>query len=73
VIGISLGDEALFRIGASARGGQTTSIRLASGDVVVFGGVARLAYHGIDRIKPGSSQLLPEGGRISLTLRRVSV
>jgi alkylated DNA repair protein (DNA oxidative demethylase) len=73
VIGVSLGDEALFRIGASARGGQTTSIRLASGDVVVFGGVARLAYHGIDRIKPGSSRLLPEGGRISLTLRRVSV
>jgi alkylated DNA repair protein (DNA oxidative demethylase) len=73
VIGVSLGDEALFRIGAVARGGRTTSINLASGDVVAFGGVARLAYHGIDRIKPGSSRLLPGGGRISLTLRRVAL
>ncbi|HYJ34718.1 MAG TPA: alpha-ketoglutarate-dependent dioxygenase AlkB, partial [Rhizomicrobium sp.] len=73
VIGVSLGDEALFRIGAAARGGRTTSIGLASGDVVAFGGVARLAYHGIDRIKPGSSRLLPGGGRISLTLRRVAL
>jgi alkylated DNA repair protein (DNA oxidative demethylase) len=73
VIGVSLGDEALFRIGAVARGGRTTSIALASGDVVAFGGVARLAYHGIDRIKPGSSRLLPGGGRISLTLRRVAI
>jgi len=73
VIGVSLGDEALFRMGAAARGGRTTSINLASGDVVAFGGVARLAYHGIDRIKPGSSRLLPAGGRISLTLRRVAL
>ena len=71
VIGISLGDEALFRIGSASRGGKTLSVTLASGDVIAFGGVARLAYHGIDRIKPGSSQLLPGGGRISLTLRRV--
>ena len=72
VIGISLGDEALFRIGAAARGGKTVSVSLASGDVVAFGGAARLAYHGIDRIKSGSSRLLPGGGRISLTLRRVA-
>jgi alkylated DNA repair protein (DNA oxidative demethylase) len=75
VIGVSLGDDALFRIGAA--GGQTTnktvSVSLASGDVVAFGGMARLAHHGIDRIKPGSSRLLAAGGRISLTLRRVSV
>jgi alkylated DNA repair protein (DNA oxidative demethylase) len=73
VIAVSLGDEAVFRIGAVARGGRTTSIVLVSGDVVAFGGVARLAYHGIDRIKPGSSRLLPGGGRISLTLRRVAL
>jgi DNA oxidative demethylase len=72
VIGVSLGDEALFRIGETARGGKTVSITLASGDAIVFGGTARLAYHGIDRIKPGSSRLLPGGGRLSLTLRRVS-
>ena len=73
VIGVSLGDEALFRIGAATRGGKTVSLSLASGDVVAFGGAARLAYHGIDRIKPGSSRLLPGGWRISLTLRRVVV
>ena len=78
VIGVSLGDEALFRIGGQftdgkwARGGKSLSVALASGDVIAFGGVARLAYHGIDRIKPGSSRLLPGGGRLSLTLRRVT-
>jgi DNA oxidative demethylase len=71
VIGVSLGDEALFRIGGPVRGGKTVSVPLASGDVIAFGGAARLAYHGIDRIKPGSSRLLPGGGRLSLTLRRV--
>jgi alkylated DNA repair protein (DNA oxidative demethylase) len=72
VIGVSLGDEALFRIGSAVRGGKTVSVALASGDVIAFGGPARLAYHGIDRIKPGSSRLVPDGGRFSLTLRRVS-
>jgi alkylated DNA repair protein (DNA oxidative demethylase) len=72
VIGVSLGDEALFRIGESVRGGKTRSVPLASGDVIVFGGPARLAYHGIDRIRPGSSRLVPGGGRLSLTLRHVA-
>jgi len=78
VVGISLGDDALFRIGGKqvggkwARGGKTVSVTLASGDVIAFGDTARLAYHGIDRIKPGSSRLLPGGGRLSLTLRRVA-
>jgi DNA oxidative demethylase len=48
-------------------------MRLASGDAVVLGGKARLAFHGVDRIIPGTSTLLPEGGRINLTLRRVTV
>ena len=68
VIGISLGDDALFRIGGATRGGPTRSVTLASGDVIAFGGPARLAYHGIDRIRPGTSRLLPGGGRLSLTL-----
>jgi alkylated DNA repair protein (DNA oxidative demethylase) len=72
VVGVSLGDEALFRIGDAIRGGKTRSVTLASGDVVAFGGAARLAYHGIDRIRPGTSRLVPGGGRLSLTLRRVS-
>jgi len=73
VIGVSLGDEALFRIGGVARGGKTQSVTLASGDVIAFGGTARLAYHGIDQIRPGTSRLVPGGGRLSLTLRRVGM
>ena len=72
VVSVSLGDEALFRIGGETRRGPTRSVELASGDVVMFGGAARLAYHGIDRIKQGSSSLVPGGGRINLTLRRVT-
>jgi alkylated DNA repair protein (DNA oxidative demethylase) len=72
VVSISLGDDALFRIGAVTRGGPTQSLWLASGDVVVLGGDARMAYHGIDRIRFGSSRLLPKGGRINLTLRVVT-
>jgi alkylated DNA repair protein (DNA oxidative demethylase) len=72
VVSISLGDEALFRMGNVERGGKTDSIWLKSGDVVVMGGAARLAYHGVDRLRFGSSTLLPQGGRINLTLRMVT-
>ncbi len=71
MIGVSLGDDGLFRIGGATRGGRTRSVPLASGDVILFGGEARLAYHGIDRILAGTSRLVPGGGRLSLTLRRV--
>jgi alkylated DNA repair protein (DNA oxidative demethylase) len=71
VVSVSLGDDALFRIGNTTRGGKTESIWLQSGDVVVMGGAARLAYHGVDRLRAGSSSLLPKGGRINLTLRVV--
>ena len=73
VLGVSLGDDALFRIGGRVRTDRTHSVKLASGDVILFGGPARLAFHGIDRILPGSSRLVPGGGRISLTLRTVKV
>lgn len=69
VVSISLGDDALFRIGNLTRGGRTESIWLRSGDVVVLGGPARLLYHGVDRIRPGTSNLLSKGGRLNLTLR----
>ncbi len=72
VLSLSLGDTAVFRIGGATRGGKTRSLRLASGDALLFGGEARLAYHGIDRILAGSSSLLSQGGRINLTLRRVT-
>jgi DNA alkylation damage repair protein AlkB len=68
VLSISLGDDARFRIGGTTRGGKTTAVWLRSGDVLVLGGAARLAYHGIDRIAPGTSMLLPRGGRINLAL-----
>jgi DNA oxidative demethylase len=71
VVSLSLGDTCLFRIGGTARSGPTRSLRLASGDAIVLGGEARLAFHGVDRIVPGTSTLLAEGGRFNLTLRRV--
>ncbi len=71
VVSVSLGDDGLFRIGNLTRGGTTQSIWLQSGDVAVMGGDARLVYHGVDRIRAGSSKLLPKGGRINLTLRVV--
>ncbi len=69
VLSVSLGDTAVFRIGP-AEGGKTQSLKLASGDVCALTGPARLARHGIDRLLAGSSQLVPGGGRINLTLRR---
>ncbi len=72
VLSVSLGDEALFRIGGTVRKGPTRSLTLRSGDVLMFGGPARLAFHGVDRIRAGSSTLIPGGGRINLTLRRVT-
>jgi DNA oxidative demethylase len=73
VLSISLGDTALFRIGGSLRADPTRSVRLASGDVCILGGAARRAHHGVDRILPGTSRLLAKGGRINLTVRRVTV
>jgi alkylated DNA repair protein (DNA oxidative demethylase) len=72
VVSISLGDSCLFRVGGLKRNEPSRSIRLGSGDVIVLGGAVRLAFHGVDRIYPGTSSLLPEGGRINLTLRRVT-
>ena len=72
VVSISLGDSCLFRFGGPERGGPTKSVRLHSGDVVLIGGrlapvlPRRRSHHG------GSSTLLPNGGRINLTLRRVT-
>lgn len=72
VLSISLGDDCLFRVGGLKREDATLSFRLSSGDVVVIGGEGRLAFHGVDRIYPGTSMLLKRQGRINLTLRRVN-
>jgi len=71
VLSVSLGDDALFRMGGASRSDPTTSHWLKSGDVVLLTGSSRLAFHGVDRIRFGSSRLLPKGGRINLTLRVV--
>ena len=78
VVSVSLGDTAMFKVKGPARSGSTSwSVKLNSGDVVVLAGKARMYYHGVDRIYPGTSTLLkpeifPEGGRINLTMRRVT-
>jgi DNA oxidative demethylase len=72
VLSVSLGDTGLFRVGGLKRNDPTRSMRLASGDVLVLGGESRLAFHGVDRILPGTSTLLREGGRINLTMRRAT-
>ena len=72
VVSVSLGDSCLFRVGEPRREGRTTSFKLNSGDVVILGGEGRLCFHGVDRIYPTTSTLLKNGGRINLTLRRVT-
>lgn len=70
VLGISLGDTAVFRLGGPGRKDPTRTLKLASGDINLLTGPARRAYHGVDRLLVGSSRLVPGGGRINLTLRR---
>lgn len=72
VVSLSLGDSCLFRVGGTKRSDSTRSLRLSSGDALVLAGKDRLAFHGVDRIYPGTSTLLARGGRINLTLRRVT-
>jgi len=72
VLSISLGNACLFRVGTDKRGGKTASFRLESGDVMMLSGPARLAFHGVDRIYPDTCDLLKGGGRINLTMRRVT-
>lgn len=72
VVSLSLGDGCIFRWRGPLPRGETSAIELASGDAVVLGGEARLAYHGVARIIAGSSPLVPGGGRFNLTLRRVT-
>ena len=73
VVSLSLGDTCLFRVGGTERKGSTKSFRLNSGDAMMLYGPARLAFHGVDRIMGGTSTLLPQGGRLNLTLRRVTM
>jgi len=74
VVSVSLGDKARFRLGGAARTGPTRSLVLSSGDVVVLAGASRRFFHGVDRIYPGTSTLLPDSmrpGRVNLTMARL--
>ncbi|GAB3942848.1 alpha-ketoglutarate-dependent dioxygenase AlkB family protein [Corynebacterium tapiri] len=74
IVSFSLGDEALFRIGSDeAPRGPWSDLTLLSGDVVVFGGPARRAYHGVVAVREGTG---PEftglsEGRINITVRQM--
>ena len=71
VVSVSLGDSARFLFGGLKRRDPVEALRLDSGDAFVFGGPARLRYHGISRILPGTAP--PEtgvSGRFNLTLRQ---
>ncbi|CAL9607317.1 hypothetical protein SUDANB121_05575 [Nocardiopsis dassonvillei] len=71
VVSLSLGDTCVFRFGnTQTRNRPYTDLELRSGDLFVFGGPSRLAYHGVPRTRPGTA---PPGlglrGRLNLTLR----
>ena len=72
VVSLSIGESCLFRFGNSeGRGRPYQDVVLESGDLFVFGGPSRLAFHGVTKILPGTA---PEGcgvgdGRINITLR----
>ncbi|MEU8956374.1 alpha-ketoglutarate-dependent dioxygenase AlkB [Streptomyces sp. NPDC048518] len=71
VVSLSLGDTGVFRFGnTETRTRPYTDVDLRSGDLVVFGGASRLAYHGVPRVRPGTGP--PElglAGRVNITLR----
>jgi alkylated DNA repair protein (DNA oxidative demethylase) len=71
VVTISLGLTATFLFGGMQRSDRTQKIRLTHGDVVVWGGRSRLAFHGIQPLKEGYHPLLGQQ-RISVTLRKVA-
>ena len=77
VVSLSLGDAAVFRFGTPGhRGPPYTDVRLESGDLVVFGGPSRTAFHGVPRVYDGTAPswcaevLGGRPGRVNITLRR---
>jgi DNA oxidative demethylase len=73
VVSLSIGDTCVFRFGNSeTRGRPYTDLELRSGDLFVFGGPSRWAYHGVPKILPGTSPGLLSG-RLNLTLRETGL
>lgn len=69
IVSVSLGIPAVFLFGGLQRSDRPQRVPLAHGDVVVWGGPARLRYHGVRSLKPGHHDVLGDC-RINLTLRR---
>src|SRR5204863_5416676 len=71
VVSVSLGDTARFLLGGLRRRDEVVPLPLESGDAFVFGGPARLRYHGVSRITPGTAPpSLGFTGRFNLTIRQ---
>jgi DNA alkylation damage repair protein AlkB len=74
VVSLSIGDTVHFLFGGTKRRDPVETIALESGDAFVFGGPARLRYHGVSRTVPGSAPpALAIGGRFNLTFRQYDV
>lgn len=72
IVSLSLGDACVFRFGnTQTRSAPYQDLELRSGDLFVFGGPSRYAFHGVPRIRPGTAppELGMRGGRLNLTLR----
>ena len=72
VVSLSLGDSCTFRFGNTVdRGRPYTDVELASGDLFVFGGPSRFAFHGVPKVHPGSGPagIGLTGGRLNITMR----
>lgn len=69
IVSVSLGLPAIFQFGGVKRGDPIKRYRLESGDVVVWGGTARLAFHGVGLLKPGHHPLTGSY-RYNLTFRK---
>jgi alkylated DNA repair protein (DNA oxidative demethylase) len=74
VVSLSVGDTARFLFGGTKRRDPVESVLLESGDGFVFGGPARLRYHGVSRIIPNTAPTeLGLEGRFNLTFRQYDV
>jgi alkylated DNA repair protein (DNA oxidative demethylase) len=71
VVSVSLGIPAVFLFGGARRTERTARVPLDHGDVVVWGGPARLRFHGVAVVKPGHHRLTGDH-RINLTFRKAS-
>ncbi|MGW7369349.1 alpha-ketoglutarate-dependent dioxygenase AlkB family protein [Streptomyces sp. NPDC054841] len=75
VVSLSIGDTCVFRFGNTENRGQPyTDVELVSGDLFVFGGASRFAYHGVPKVRPGTADpALGLTGRLNITLRETGL